>query len=68
MNYMDYMDDACATMLTNGQKPRARAVFAAVGPRNAIRSSQACSSTPPQLPTNTILDTLRSTLPGTEAV
>ena len=68
VNYMDYMEDACATMFTNGQKTRARAVFAAGGPRNSILSSQACSSTPPPPPTNTCLDTLRFPLPGMEAV
>jgi len=68
VNYMDYMDDACATMFTAGQKTRARAVFAAGGPRNVLLSSQACSSTPPPPPSNTCLDTLRYPLPGTEAV
>jgi hypothetical protein len=67
-NYMDYMDDACATMFTNGQKTRARAVFAPGGPRNAILSSQACSSTPPPPPTNTCLDTLRFPLPSAEVI
>jgi hypothetical protein len=67
-NYMDYMDDACATMFTNGQKTRSRAVFAPGGPRNSILSSQACSSTPPPPPTNTCQDTLRYPLPGSEVV
>jgi hypothetical protein len=33
MNYMDYTDDACMYMFSNGQKARMLAVFAAGGPR-----------------------------------
>ena len=33
MNYMDYTDDACMFMFSNGQKARISAVFAAGGPR-----------------------------------
>ncbi|MFN5318578.1 MAG: M43 family zinc metalloprotease [Bacteroidia bacterium] len=68
MNYMDYMDDDCATMFTNGQKTRARAVFAPGGSRNSLLSSPACGSTPPPPPVNSCLDTLRYPLPGAEVV
>ena len=68
VNYMDYMDDACATMFTNGQKTRARAVFATGGARNSLLSSPACGSTPPPPPVNSCLDTLNYPLPGTETV
>ncbi len=33
MNYMDYTDDACMYMFSNGQKSRVNAVFAPGGPR-----------------------------------
>ena len=33
MNYMDYSDDGCVVMFTNGQKSRALAIFASGGPR-----------------------------------
>ena len=38
-NYMDYTDDACMTNFTNGQKVRAKAIFAPGAKRNSILSS-----------------------------
>lgn len=33
MNYMDYTNDQCYNLFTNGQRLRARALFATGGPR-----------------------------------
>ncbi|HEU4470082.1 MAG TPA: M43 family zinc metalloprotease [Flavisolibacter sp.] len=40
MNYMDFTDDACVNLFTNGQKARMLALFNAGGPRHAILSSK----------------------------
>nr|WP_321233694.1 zinc metalloprotease [uncultured Psychroserpens sp.] len=36
MNYMDYVDDDCMYMFSNGQKTRMRAIFQSGGPRAAM--------------------------------
>ena len=41
-NYMDYSDDACMNLFTNGQKARMQALFAPGGFRRSLLTSGAC--------------------------
>lgn len=45
MNYMDFTNDGCMNMFTNGQKTRMRALFAKNNLRNSFLLSFACDST-----------------------
>lgn len=65
MNYMDYVDDACMFMFSNGQKARMRATFEVGGPRNAILNSLACQ-TPCPCTTNVITHINTNTLYNTD--
>jgi hypothetical protein len=44
MNYMDFTDDACMNMFTNGQKDRMHSLFAPGGPRSALLNSVAATA------------------------
>lgn len=45
MNYMDYTDDACMFMFSEGQAARMQALFAPGGFRASLLNSQGCGST-----------------------
>lgn len=44
MNYMDFTNDACMNMFTNGQKKKMRALFTVGGARNSLLSSYVCDA------------------------
>lgn len=49
-NYMDYSNDSCMNLFTQGQKARMRAVLDVGGFRRSLALSDKCSSTPPPPP------------------
>lgn len=51
-NYMDYSDDGCMNIYTQGQKARMRALFLPGGARESILSSQGCGPVTPEFQTN----------------
>ena len=53
-NYMDYSDDACMNLFTEGQKTRMRALFDTGGPRASLLNSAACGPPPPPTCTDNI--------------
>jgi hypothetical protein len=46
-NYMDYSDDDCMNIFTQGQKARMLAMFAPGGARESLVSAGGCGGTPP---------------------
>ncbi|MEO8719508.1 MAG: M43 family zinc metalloprotease [Ginsengibacter sp.] len=44
MNFMDFTDDGCMNMFTEGQKAEMRSLFALGNPRNSFLNSKVCDS------------------------
>ncbi|MEP6712028.1 MAG: M43 family zinc metalloprotease [Ferruginibacter sp.] len=64
MNFMDFTDDACMSMFTQGQKAKMRGLFALNGPRNSFLNSFACDSslaTGGPLPSDTTINEVKPT-------
>ena len=60
MNYMDFTDDACMNMFTQGQKKEMRSLFALGNLRNSFLNSSVCDSSLAQggpLPSDSTTDT-----------
>jgi hypothetical protein len=68
MNYMDYGNDNCLKMFTNGQKARSRALFAPGGARASLLNSQGCAGSVDPPPVTSCGDTLRFPLSGTPII
>lgn len=45
-NFMDFTDDACLNLFTQGQRARMRSLFEPGGPRHALLASQGITGTP----------------------
>ncbi len=50
MNFMDYVDDRCMSMFSEGQKMRMLAMLDDDGPRNGLKESVGCAWLPQELP------------------
>ena len=63
MNFMDYTDDACMNMFSDGQKNLIRGLFSSNGPRNSFLYSFGCDSSLVEsgatLPSDTIVNDVK---------
>lgn len=65
MNYMDFTDDGCMNMFTQGQKAEMRSLFALGNPRNSFLNSSVCDSAQAQggpLPKDTVTTNISITV------
>ncbi|MDB5278340.1 MAG: hypothetical protein JWR61_3295 [Ferruginibacter sp.] len=63
MNFMDFANDACMSLFTNGQKARMRALFEKDNIRNSFLTSFACDSTLVQASPVISVDTVAAAKP-----
>ncbi len=54
-NYMDYSDDACMNIYTEGQKSRMHALFSTGGARSSLLNSGGCGNEPPEACDNNVV-------------
>lgn len=55
MNFMDYSDDACMAMFSQGQSDRANALFASGGARESLLTSNGCGTITVGVDTDTVV-------------